>query len=321
MAKVFEDQLLAFALIGVAATIAGGVGLAWTGMPAAGAIGFVLVSTVIHIAYEYGLLSSYRLGAFNQTYPIARGTSPLVVAFGAWFLAGEHLAPIAWAGILTLAVGLVSLAFSAGRITRAELPAVSAAVATGLTIAGYTIVDGLGVRRSHDAYAYAALLFLLQGPVFPAIVLARRHFKWPTASQVSRGLLAGWLSRCGLRGSVVGADASTARGGGGTPRNECRLRGDNRCRRPQGAFRRATCGGGVSGRRRDTADRGLSVAASYLGSGGGGPPDPGLPPPDPDPRPGDPPAAPLAPLLPLLPPAASRTFFNICDAPIRPTDS
>jgi drug/metabolite transporter (DMT)-like permease len=66
----------------------------------------------------------------------------------------------------------VSLAFSAGRITRAELPAVSAAVATGLTIAGYTLVDGFGVRRSHDAYAYAALLFLLQGPVFPAIVLA-----------------------------------------------------------------------------------------------------------------------------------------------------
>jgi drug/metabolite transporter (DMT)-like permease len=194
MAKVFEDQMLAFALIGVAATVAGGVGLAWTGMPAAGAIGFVLVSTVIHIAYEYGLLSSYRLGAFNQTYPIARGTSPLVVAFGAWFLAGEHLAPIVWAGILTLAVGLVSLAFSAGRITRAELPAVSAAVATGLTIAGYTLVDGFGVRRSHDAYAYAALLFLLQGPVFPAIVLVRRHFKWPTASQVSRGLLAGWLS-------------------------------------------------------------------------------------------------------------------------------
>lgn len=153
------------------------------------------MSTVLHIFYEYGLMSSYRLGAFNQTYPIARGTSPLVVAVGAWFLAHEHLSALAWSGIVLLAAGLMSLALSAGSLTRAALPAVGAAVATGLMIAAYSLVDGLGVRRSHDAYAYAALLFLLQGPVYPIVFLVRRRpVAWGQLTNVGRGLLAGVVS-------------------------------------------------------------------------------------------------------------------------------
>jgi hypothetical protein len=35
---------------------------------------------------------------------------------------------------------------------------------TGLTIAAYTLVDGIGVRRAGDPWAYTALLFALQGP-------------------------------------------------------------------------------------------------------------------------------------------------------------
>jgi drug/metabolite transporter (DMT)-like permease len=195
IAKSIDDRLFGFALIGVAATVAGGLGLLLTGLPARAALGYLLASVVIHVAYEFGLMSSYRLGAFNQTYPIARGTSPLVVAIGAWWLADEHLTALAWSGIVILAVGLMSLAVSSGSLTRTDLPAVGAAVATGLTIAAYTLADGLGVRRSHDPYAYAALLFFLQGPVFPLVMLIRRR---PVAlrnvSLVGRGLGAGALS-------------------------------------------------------------------------------------------------------------------------------
>jgi drug/metabolite transporter (DMT)-like permease len=194
-AKSIEDRLFAFALIGVAATVGGGLGLIVTGMPARAALGYVLLSTCFHIIYEYGLINSYRLGAFNQTYPIARGTSPLVVAVGALFLANEHLSASAWSGIAVLAVGLMSLAFSAGSLSRAELPAVGAALGTGLAIAAYTLVDGLGVRKAHDPYAYAALLFLLQGPVYPVVFLARRRpVPWGQLRNVSRGLAAGFVS-------------------------------------------------------------------------------------------------------------------------------
>jgi drug/metabolite transporter (DMT)-like permease len=195
IAKHLDDGLMVFALIGVASTVGGGIGLAVTGLPYRAAIPFVALSAAIHLAYDLALMSSYRIGAFNQTYPIARGMSPLVVAVGAYFLANEHLSALALCGIATLTVGLISLAFSTGRMTRAEMPAVGAAVLTGLTIAAYTLVDGLGVRRAHDPYAYAALLFLLQGPVFPLVaVFLRPANTWKDLPNIGRGLGAGALS-------------------------------------------------------------------------------------------------------------------------------
>ncbi len=174
IAKQVDDRLMAFAWIGIASTISGGLVLLITGLPYRAAIAFAVASAVIHIGYNLALMNSYRLGAFNQTYPIARGTSPLVVAVGAYFLAHEHLGAAAVIGIATLAAGLMSLALSAGRLTRREAPAVGAAILTGLTIAGYTLVDGLGVRRAGDPWAYAALLFALQGPPMTIVAAARR---------------------------------------------------------------------------------------------------------------------------------------------------
>lgn len=195
IAKYLDDRLVAFALIGVASSLGGGIVLAVTGLPYRASIGFAAASAAIHVGYELALMNSYRLGAFNQVYPIARGTSPLLVAVGAYFLADEHLGVVPLAGVAVLAAGLASLALSAGRLTGSELPAVAAAALTGLAIAGYTIVDGLGVRRAHDPYAYAGLLFVLMGPVVPVIVAFRRPaLSWLTGRAAGQGLLAGALS-------------------------------------------------------------------------------------------------------------------------------
>ena len=195
IAKYLDDRLAAFALIGVASTLGGGIILALTGLPYRASIGFAVASAAIHVGYELALMNSYRLGAFNQVYPIARGTSPLLVAFSAYFLVHEHLGAIPLAGVAILATGLVSLALSSGRLAGSDLPAVAMAVLTGLAIAGYTVVDGLGVRRSHDPYAYAALLFLMMGPVLPVVAaFKRRTVSWLTGPGAARGLLAGALS-------------------------------------------------------------------------------------------------------------------------------
>ncbi len=195
IAKRAADRLTAFGWIGVAASVGGGLVLALTGMPAGPAIAFAVISAAIHVAYDLALINTYRLGAFSQTYPIARGTSPLVVAAGAFVFAHEDLSPLALAGVLTLAAGLMSLAFSAGRLSRDDLPAVAAAVLTGLTIAAYTIVDGLGVRRAGDPWAYAGLLFLLQGPPVAIVAAIKRPVAaWRDRTTRDSGLLAGALS-------------------------------------------------------------------------------------------------------------------------------
>jgi drug/metabolite transporter (DMT)-like permease len=195
IAKQVTDRLMAFAWIAVASMMVGGLVLALAGLPPRDAVPFAIISAVIHVGYNLGLMNSYRLGAFNQTYPIARGTSPLVVAVGAYFLADEHLGAVALIGIATLAVGLMSLALSAGRLPRGDLPAVGAAVLTGLTIAAYTITDGLGVRHSHDPLTYTALLFVLQGPPLLLAALARRsHSAWRDTETMRHGVIAGLLS-------------------------------------------------------------------------------------------------------------------------------
>jgi drug/metabolite transporter (DMT)-like permease len=195
IAKQVTDRLMAFAWIGIAAMAVGGAVLAVTGLPARQAIPYAITSGVIHIGYDLGLMSSYRLGAFNQTYPIARGTSPLVVAVGAYFLANEHLGPAALVGIATLAAGLMSLALSAGGLTQRDLPAVGAAVLTGLTIAAYSVTDGIGVRHAHDPWAYTALLFVLMGPpLLVAATIRRPPSAWRDGASIRRGVVAGLLS-------------------------------------------------------------------------------------------------------------------------------
>jgi drug/metabolite transporter (DMT)-like permease len=195
IAKHLDDRVMAFAMMGLFLTASGSLAVAATGLPARTAVVFAVVSAAIHVGYELALLNSYRLGAFNQVYPIARGTSPLVVAVGAYVFAGERLGAVPLAGVALLAFGLMSLALSGGRLTRAEAPAVGVAVLTGLTIASYTVVDGLGVRAAHNPLAYAGLMFALQGPVFPVIAAFRRPAaRWRDQTLLRRGLLAGALS-------------------------------------------------------------------------------------------------------------------------------
>jgi drug/metabolite transporter (DMT)-like permease len=206
------DRLLAFALMGVAWTAGGVVMLAAAGMPAAGAVWYAVISAVIHIGYDLALMNSYRVGAFSQTYPIARGTSPLVVAVGAYVLAGERLGAAALAGVVILAGGLMSLALSSGRLARRDLPAVGAALLTGLTIASYTMVDGIGVRHAHNALGYGGLLFALQGPVFPVVAALRRRVGRDREGQTAAGRLAGVGRETVSRGLLAGVLSLVAYG-------------------------------------------------------------------------------------------------------------
>ena len=68
-------------------------------------------------------------------------------------------------------------------------------MATGVFIAGYTVVDGLGARASGDALAYAGWLFLLDSPII-ALVYLLRHRRLP----MTQGGPALWT---GLGGGVL----------------------------------------------------------------------------------------------------------------------
>src|ERR1700754_1997285 len=196
IASAISDKTLAFALIGVAQAVIAVVVLPVVGLPRSGAVAFAAASAVIHVAYTAALLQSYRLGEFGRTYPLARGTAPLLVGAGAWLIAGEHLTALQIAGPCTIAAAPTAIVFAGGRLRRADLPATAAALLTGVTIAAYTVVDGLGVRHAHNPAGYLALLFVLQEPAILAIATyrLRGRFRRRIVRDVPAGLGAGAIS-------------------------------------------------------------------------------------------------------------------------------
>lgn len=155
IAHGIRDQLLAFTLVGGGGALCGLAMAAVTPLPAAGAWPYLLASSVLHIVYQALLMQSFRLGDFGQMYPIARGTAPLVVTvLAAVFV---HEVPNGWglAGVALASAGLVGVALWGirGSGTKPHWPALLAALATGLAIASYTTVDGLGVRASGTPWA------------------------------------------------------------------------------------------------------------------------------------------------------------------------
>jgi drug/metabolite transporter (DMT)-like permease len=175
-ASAISDKTVAFALIGAAEGSLAVIALPIVGLPRSSAVAFAAGSAVIHIVYTAALLQSYRLGDFGRAYPLARGTAPVLVGLSAWFIVGEHLTALQIAGTCTIAVALTGVVFAGGRLTRADLPPTAAALLTGVTIASYTVVDGLGVRHAGNPAAYLSLVFVLQAPAILAIALYRlRH--------------------------------------------------------------------------------------------------------------------------------------------------
>jgi len=174
MAHAVPDRLIAFALIGTAYLIAGGAMAAATPLPAAGSWVYLIASVLLHVLYNLLLMRSFMLGDFGQVYPLARGTAVAVVAVLATVAVGEAMPPARLVGVILVCVGLAALVAPLGRTAHAELPAVVAALGTGVMIAGYTTVDGVGVRGSGRVLGYTGWLFLLQGAALPILAYARR---------------------------------------------------------------------------------------------------------------------------------------------------
>jgi drug/metabolite transporter (DMT)-like permease len=189
------DRLIGFALIGVADLVGGGALAAFAGLPSPGAWPYIVASAVLHIAYNLMLLASYQLGEFSQTYPLARGTSPLLVALASVLLLHRPLAAQDVAGILAVSGGLMGLVLAGGLPGRKEVPAVMAALGTGLLIALYTVIDGVGVAQG-PLLAYIGWMFFLQGPALPVLALARRGRHVPALARrhAVAGLAGGAIS-------------------------------------------------------------------------------------------------------------------------------
>ena len=161
------------------------------GWPQAESWPYIAASVTIHIAYYFLLTGAYKHGDLGLTYPLMRGTAPLLVALVSMATLGESLSSIGWLGVVAVSMGVLvlglpnaipsghpelaeGLAVAHAEQIRLRNKAIAFALANAVIIAIYTVIDAKGARASGNALQYVVALFLLDGWPFAFIVLARR---------------------------------------------------------------------------------------------------------------------------------------------------
>jgi drug/metabolite transporter (DMT)-like permease len=154
-------------------SVAGAIGLvsALAAPPIrAEAILWIVITAALHLPYTYFLARAYELGELSHVYTVARGLPPLLITALAAFTVGEIPTVSATAGIALMSIGILIVGMSPG--AHREGTIIAGAVA--ISIALYSISDGIGVRASGSPLAYNGWVFFAVGVTTLAMALAVR---------------------------------------------------------------------------------------------------------------------------------------------------
>ncbi|HEX6860537.1 MAG TPA: EamA family transporter [Caulobacteraceae bacterium] len=160
--------------------------------PPHGAWGWLAASWATHLVYLVCLIKAFEAADMSVAYPILRGVAPALAGAVAVLVFGE---PISWpvvAGVTLVSLGVLAVAL--GRhVTRASL---GWALATGATIALYTVLDAQGVRAAPSAIGYIVWGFLTLGGGIGVLFALWRgpRFVLAARSEWRPGLAAGAMS-------------------------------------------------------------------------------------------------------------------------------
>lgn len=156
---------------------------------------YLAASATTHIAYYLLIVRAYRTGDLSLVYPLMRGTAPMITALLGIVLLHEWPAPLSWAGIGLISLGVFALALRTVDHVPSRVAIVSA-LANAVVIAAYTIIDGRGARVAQDAWSYICWLFLIDALPFTLMVAYARRgtFVRAMVERRWRGLVGGGLS-------------------------------------------------------------------------------------------------------------------------------
>ena len=125
---------------------------------------------------------------------------------GAIVFANEYLTTPALIGVACLAIGVMTLTFDKTDGVRTNPKAVLYALATGLCIASYTVVDGIGARKADSVLGFAVWLTLGDGLLIFLIALAwKRTDLWRVARANLGKSIAGGTMQVGAYWIIVWA--------------------------------------------------------------------------------------------------------------------
>jgi len=207
------DRLQSMLIMSITLGFTGFLMMSVAGVPWPAA-SYVVASGAIHLCYNALLVRMYRSGDLGETYPVARGTSPALIALGGSVLAGEWMGPLAILGIGLVCAGIFMLAAARAEVAHARLHLTDLpyALATGVSIAAYSVVDGLGVRASGNWVAYTGgiFVFFLAMPLWVLVRRGRAAFAMPLPEMAKAA--AGGLISLAAYGVIIWAMQGNAMG-------------------------------------------------------------------------------------------------------------
>jgi drug/metabolite transporter (DMT)-like permease len=142
-------------------------------MPAFESLPYLVGGILLHVGYQVFLLKSYQTGDLTQVYPIARGSAPLLVALFSVAILGLRLDLIEIIAILIIGCGIISLALVRRADGKRNGNAAILAFTTGVFIASYSLVDGLGARLSGNSLGFLSWLAIGNGIIMAAYLMLR----------------------------------------------------------------------------------------------------------------------------------------------------
>ena len=175
--KSGTDKYLSAVMVSGSAGLIALVFLPFVPLPLSASWPYMFTSTVFQIIYMFLVAAAYSNGDMSLAYPLMRGTPPLLIALISGPLIGEVLGSMQWlsvglisGGVLVMALGR-SQALAAGRNSRTVI----IALINALFIAGYTLVDAVGVRLSGNAVSYVLWAFLFNA--IPVVSWGIWHYR------------------------------------------------------------------------------------------------------------------------------------------------
>ena len=203
LVKSAGDRTLAMVAIRVAGLGFGLAVLPFVDWPAPESWKWLALTAAIQFGYYALLIRSYGLGDMSVVYPLARGIAPVLTTLVAFFAIGEALSASHLVAVASISLGIMALSFGAG----ASLPAVGFALATGVSVAAYSLTGGLGVRTAGTVLGFQACLEIVNGIAMVGYALAAKRAVIPAYARRYgvTGLFAGIMSVLGFLAFLLAA--------------------------------------------------------------------------------------------------------------------
>ena len=158
----------------------------WAALP------FLVGSFIVHTVYLVCLIKAFEGADMSAVYPIMRGSAPVIAAAAAVLWLRDPISIPVTLGALLVSLGTLAVAWW----NRPSLRAIGWALATGVTVAGYTVIDAKGVRAAPSALSSMVWVFILLGFGIGSLFAAWRgpRFLVEARAQWKPGLFAGAMS-------------------------------------------------------------------------------------------------------------------------------